>query len=89
MSNSLQNDQNENSPTEVIAIARCDKKINDLREQHADWFELFDDTLPDSAPRAEVVELMASAPSDFALGLMYGKFTMRLELEAVTGREFS
>jgi hypothetical protein len=81
--------QNAIDSPEVTAIARCDQKMNELKEQHADWFELFDDTLPDSAPRAEVVELMMSAPNDFALGLMYGKFTMRLELEAVTGRDFA
>lgn len=73
---------------EAAAITRCDKSMQDLQVQHPDWFELFDDTLPDSAPRAEVVELMHTAPNDFARGMMYGKFTMRLELEAVTGRAF-
>lgn len=80
--------QDDNEASEATAITRCDARMHDLREHHGDWFELFDDTLPDSAPRAEVVELMMSAPNDFALGLMYGKFTMRLELEAVTGRTF-
>lgn len=73
---------------ETLATERCDKKMQELQRLYADWFELFDDTLPDSAPRQEVVELMMSAPNDFALGLMYGKFTMRLELEAMTGRAF-
>ena len=73
---------------ETLATERCEKKMQELQRLHADWFELFDDTLPDSAPRLEVAELMLSAPNDFALGLMYGKFTMRLELEAMTGRAF-
>lgn len=73
---------------EIDATRRCDLKMQDLQRGHPDWYELFDDTLPDSAPRQEVVELMMSAPNDFAMGLMYGKFTMRLEIEAMTGRAF-
>lgn len=73
---------------ELEATGRCDDKMAELRRIHPAWYELFDDTLPDNAPRSEVVELMHSAPNDFALGLMYGKFTMRQELAAVTGREF-
>lgn len=75
------------SPEET-AIARCDTRIKELQQSHPDWFELFDDTLPDNAPRSEVVELMLSAPNDFSMGLMYGKYTMRLEIAAVTGRDF-
>lgn len=74
--------------SEGLALASCEKKMNELRETHPDWYELFEDTFPDNAPRAEVVELMASAPTDFAKGMMFGKFSMRLELEAVTGRAF-
>lgn len=74
---------------EGIAVTRCDNKMIELERQFPSWFELFEDTEPDNALRFEVVELMASAPNDFALGLMYGKFTMRLEMESVTGRAFS
>jgi hypothetical protein len=74
---------------ETDALASCSRSMQLLRVKHPDWFELFDDILPDNAPRADVVELMASAPNDFAKGLMYGKFTMRVELEAVTGRTFA
>lgn len=73
---------------EQEAMARCDRRMQELMAQFPAWFELYDDTLPDNAPRDEVVELMSSAPSDFALGLLYGKFTMRLELETMTGRPF-
>lgn len=73
---------------EQTAIVRCDTRMKELQQSHPDWYELFDDTLPDTAPREEVVELMLSAPNDFAMGLMYGKYTMRLEMAAVTGREF-
>jgi hypothetical protein len=74
---------------EQEAIELCDRKMHELSTKHPAWFELYDETLPDNAPRAEVVELMATAPTDFAIGLLYGKFTMRLELEAITGRPFA
>lgn len=77
------------STTEGIALASCERKMNELQSLHPDWYELFEDTLPDNAPRAEVVELMLSAPNDFSKGLMFGKFSMRLELEAVTKRAFT
>ena len=80
-----------NSPAYILeqeSIARCDRAMLDLANKFPDWFELYDETLPDNAPREEVVELMASAPNDFALGVMHGKFGMRLELEAMTGRPF-
>lgn len=81
-------DTSEQTNNEMLATSRCDTKMQEVQRIHADWFELFEDTLPDSAPREEVIELMLSAPNDFALGLMYGKFTLRLELEAITGRAF-
>lgn len=74
---------------ESQAMFSCERSMQDLQARHPDWFELYDDTVPDNAPRADVVELLASAPNDFAKGLMYGKFTMRVELEAVTGRAFA
>lgn len=70
------------------AIDRCDQKMLELSSKFPDWYELYDETLPDNAPREEVVELLRTAPNDFAMGLLYGKFTMRLELEAMTGRPF-
>lgn len=70
------------------ALSTCEKKLNDVRAKFPDWYELLEETFPDNAPRAEVVELLQSAPNDFAMGLMFGKFSMRLELEAVTGRAF-
>lgn len=74
---------------ELLAVQACDLKMQALQLAHPEWYEHFEDTFPDSAPRAEVVELMRTAPNDFAHGLMYGKFTLRLEIEAMTGRAFS
>lgn len=71
------------------AEVRCARLMVELERHHPDWYELYEDTSPDTASRADVVELMYSAPTDFALGLLYGKFTMRVEIASITGREFS
>jgi len=70
------------------ALASAEFQMAKLEREFPDWWALFDDTLPDMAPRAEVVELMLSAPNPFALGLLYGKFTMRQEIAAITKREW-
>lgn len=76
------------SSAETSAIASCAGDMLSLRASHPDWFALYDDTDTDSCLRAELVELMATAPTLFARGVCYGKFTMRIEIEAITGRPF-
>ncbi|MES2977565.1 MAG: hypothetical protein V4731_04010 [Pseudomonadota bacterium] len=71
------------------ALGKCESHMDALALAYPDWYALYDITMPDSASRAEVVELLSTAPNDFALALMYGKYTMRLEIAAITGREFS
>lgn len=63
-------------------------KLEELERQFPEWITLFDNTSPDIAPRAEVVKLMATAPNPFALGVLFGKYTMRQEIAAMTGREW-
>lgn len=78
----------ESAALEAEAIRVCERKVTELQMAHPDWSDLYEDTVPDSALREEVVELLHSAPNDFAKGLMYGKYLMRQELAAVTGRFF-
>jgi hypothetical protein len=73
---------------EQAALSVCAQKMKQLQAAHPDWFALYEDTPVNTARRLEVVELMHSAPNDFALGLMHGVYAMRIELEAVTGRQF-
>jgi hypothetical protein len=70
------------------ALEPCNNQMAELMRVFPDWFYLYDDTNPDTAKRTELVDLLESAPNLFAMGLIYGKFTMRLELAAVTGRSF-
>lgn len=70
------------------ALLLASTHLSKLEREFPGWWARFDDTSPDTAPRAEVLELMTSAPNSFALGVLYGKYTMRLEINAMTGREW-
>jgi hypothetical protein len=77
------------SPTpEQAALLACAHKMKQLQSSHPDWFALYEDTLVNTARRTEIIELLHSAPTDFALGLLHGVYAMRVELETVTGRQF-
>ncbi|WP_162590617.1 hypothetical protein [Variovorax sp. RA8] len=64
-------------------------EMDALEKNHPEWYAMFNDVLPDSlASRAELAELWATAPTPFANALIYGKFTLRLEIAAHTGIPF-
>ena len=73
---------------EKTQLKACFEMLMSVRLAHPAWFELYDDSLVNTATRAELVELLSSAPNDFTRGLLYGVFGMRLEIEAITGRNF-
>lgn len=64
------------------------QQIQELRSTHPEWFAYFEDADPDTAPRAELVELMSSAPNDAVKFFLLGKYMMRITIASVTGREF-
>ena len=74
--------------SERKVLMTCEAKIQELADKYPDWWALYEDALPDTAPRGELIELMDAAPNDFALALVYGKFTLRIEIAAITGRSF-
>lgn len=47
-----------------------------------------DDTCPATVSREDLIEFMASPPSDFWGGYAMACYVMRTQLAAVTGREF-
>lgn len=77
---------NEAAQGERAALRAAEQCMLQVEQRFADWFAAYEDAQPDTAPRSEVVELMASAPTDFARGLIYGKYLMRLEIAAITKR---
>ena len=76
----------ESGAEERAALRLVEASVLQLEQQHPEWWALYEEVNPDSAPRAEVVELMAAAPNEFARGLVYGKYLMRLEIAAITNR---
>lgn len=61
-------------------------EIEGLRETHPEYFAYFEDVDPDTAPRAELVDLMASAPNAQVKYFLFGKYTARLAQATATGR---
>ena len=47
------------------------------------WMAAFDDADTNTASVATLLDLLKSAPSDFAFGLVFGKLTMRAQIEAM------
>lgn len=79
------------SPTTDIeqeVLTRCLRQMRATGLTDPDWFAKYEDSFPDTAPKQEMLDLMKGAPDNFSLGVLYGKFLMRQEIAAMTGREF-
>lgn len=63
-------------------------EIQKLRDSHPDYFAWFEDVDPDTASRSDLTDLMVSAPTEQVKFFLFGKFSMRLMIATVTGREF-
>lgn len=74
------------SSGERAALRIAESKMLQVEQKYPDWWSLYEDVVPDTAARAEVVELLATAPDDFSRGVIYGKYLMRLEIAAITKR---
>ena len=76
------------NPTILSAMQRPRKILNDLFAAHPDWAEYFDDVDPFSATHEELIDLINSAPTEGAVMLLYGFYSARVEIAAMTGRPF-
>jgi hypothetical protein len=81
------------TPTEYEVLERqvldsCQRELGSLRNTHPDWYAYLDDVDPDICDRAELVQLMNSAPTSAARHYLFGKFTMRIAISSITGRPF-
>ena len=62
--------------------------LEEAADRSPDWFAYFEDVQAFSAPKSDLMELLRTAPTPFARGLIYGIVLMRQELAVVTGRDF-
>lgn len=71
---------------ENVIVKEMFAEIEGLRETHPEFFAYFEDVDPDTAPRAELVDLMASSPNDQVKYFLFGQLAARMALAAITGR---
>lgn len=69
-------------------MTRCNSILSDIMSKYPEWGALYEDTDPFSAPQAQLLELIESAPNDAARMLVYGFYHARVEIAAMTGRPF-
>jgi hypothetical protein len=53
------------------------------------WWNEYERTETDICSRAELLNLLQTAPTPMARGVVFGKWLMRVEIENVTGRPFN
>jgi hypothetical protein len=73
---------------EAQGLALCQADMKQLRDQFSLWYFELEDTDPDTADVHAVLTLLESAPNAFARGMVFGKFTLRMQIAALTGRGF-
>lgn len=74
---------------EATINEQCLISMNACREQAPEWFANYEDSMPDTSDRATLVDLLRTAPNDFARGVLYGKFVMRMGMAEMSGRSFN
>lgn len=86
---SKQTQMTEAQAIEGEVINKCHELMDAVNRTDPGWMAMYEDALPDSAEREVIVDLMKSAPNHFALGVLYGKFLMRMQIAEMTDREFA
>lgn len=75
-------------PQDAATIAQYQKLLAESAEAHADYHAWMDSMDPYTASRSDMIDLMESAPSPVVKGMLWGIFTMRIQMAAVTGRAY-
>lgn len=73
---------------EQSILKRVEGLWESLRASHPEYFAYLEDVDPDLATRAEMLDLMNSAPTQDILMFVYAKFTTRIQIASITGRAF-
>lgn len=84
-------DRDPDSDAQIVEreiMRKCHDLMTSIGRTDPGWMAYYEDALPDTADREVVIDLMRSAPNPFAMGVLYGKFLLRIEIAQITGREF-
>lgn len=84
---SADSSERDTSP-EAAALRIAEAAIAKVAANFPDWFLLFEDVQIETASRQELTELMSTAPTEFVHGLLHGVYLMRIEIAAITGRDW-
>lgn len=76
------------STLEARVVSDLLGQLQQLRESAPDWYAYFEDVDADICSREQLLDLINSAPNDAAKFFLLGKYTMRLAIASITGREF-
>ena len=74
---------------EQMIVSRAHAQWQALRQSDPEFFAYMEDANPMLARRSELLDLMDRAPSESVFMYLFANFSMRLEIAAITGREFS
>ncbi|WP_431273263.1 hypothetical protein ACQ858_13650 [Variovorax ureilyticus] len=67
---------------EDAGLTLANQEFEQLRSQHREWFNRFEDLNSlDRVTRPELAELASCAPRGFARGLMYSLLAMRVAID--------
>lgn len=88
-SSSSNGQQRAGSSSPSPAVLECITHLRGLQSAHAEWFDEYEDAMVDLvADRATIERLLATAPTDFLRGMLYGKLAMRMQISNLTERSF-
>lgn len=74
---------------EARLMAMCDQELAPIRSQFPDWWAYFEDLDPDICDRADLFELIATAPTPLVRQYLHGKLSLRMAIAQITGRAFA
>lgn len=76
------------SECDDIGVQLMQQSFERLRIDHPQWFAEFEDADPIIAPKSELVELLRTAPTEFAQAYLLGIYNFRVQLSVLTGTVF-
>ncbi len=77
-----------NTDAGVDLLQMLHQQMQSVQANHPDWYADYEDGDVFTASREVLSELVNTAPTDFARGLLVGVMMFRQQLAIITGRSF-
>lgn len=70
-------------------VIDCIREMQSLAGSHPDWWASYEDAQVDvGCERQVLMDLLSSAPTDLAKGVVFGRILFRQQVASLTGRPF-